>query len=140
MCGAMPCWSLRVQAKQHCEMHVQSLHEGGAMWRTQRAVQMYQKVQQGKVEQLLSITVFAIVHITIALSKYHMQICRIYFIYEMFYFQKRTCHRHKCLSLCCVSDFHPCPNECRRTLNCGVHKCDRLCHPGNCPPCSVLSK
>ena len=27
---------------------------------------------------------------------------------------------------------------CRRTLNCGNHTCEALCHLGECPPCSLL--
>lgn len=30
---------------------------------------------------------------------------------------------------------HICLKPCNLTLSCGIHKCQRKCHPGKCPPC-----
>lgn len=30
-----------------------------------------------------------------------------------------------------------CGIPCEKTLNCNLHKCERACHDGECPPCSV---
>ncbi|XP_061821295.1 transcriptional repressor NF-X1 [Nerophis lumbriciformis] len=49
--------------------------------------------------------------------------------------KKRSCGRHKCGELCCVSVEHKCPLICGYKLNCGLHRCQEPCHRGNCEPC-----
>ncbi|XP_056155450.1 transcriptional repressor NF-X1 [Lampris incognitus] len=49
--------------------------------------------------------------------------------------KKRSCGRHKCAELCCVSVEHKCPLICGYKLNCGLHRCQEPCHRGNCEPC-----
>nr|XP_057916740.1 transcriptional repressor NF-X1 [Doryrhamphus excisus] len=49
--------------------------------------------------------------------------------------KKRSCGRHKCGELCCVSTEHRCPLICGYKLNCGLHRCQEPCHRGNCEPC-----
>uniref|UniRef100_A0A672HDS0 Nuclear transcription factor, X-box binding 1 n=1 Tax=Salarias fasciatus TaxID=181472 RepID=A0A672HDS0_SALFA len=49
--------------------------------------------------------------------------------------KKRSCGRHKCGELCCVSAEHKCPLICGYKLNCGLHRCQEPCHRGNCEPC-----
>ncbi|XP_052094609.1 transcriptional repressor NF-X1-like [Mytilus californianus] len=53
--------------------------------------------------------------------------------------KKRSCGRHKCGQLCCVSEEHFCILICGRKLSCELHKCDEPCHRGNCPPCLMTS-
>lgn len=31
-----------------------------------------------------------------------------------------------------------CVQPCNKKLNCGIHKCDKICHEGDCPACPVL--
>lgn len=31
-----------------------------------------------------------------------------------------------------------CNEPCHRTLNCGSHECQSICHPGSCEPCAVM--
>lgn len=54
-------------------------------------------------------------------------------------FQKRSCGRHKCNTVCCIDKDHICPIVCDRMLPCGNHHCELLCHNGHCPPCPILS-
>nr|XP_015810198.2 transcriptional repressor NF-X1 [Nothobranchius furzeri] len=49
--------------------------------------------------------------------------------------KKRSCGRHKCGELCCVSVEHKCSLICGYKLNCGLHRCQEPCHRGNCEPC-----
>ncbi|XP_035468809.2 transcriptional repressor NF-X1 isoform X2 [Scophthalmus maximus] len=49
--------------------------------------------------------------------------------------KKRSCGRHKCGELCCVTLEHKCPLICSYKLNCGLHRCQEPCHRGNCEPC-----
>ncbi|XP_061121370.1 transcriptional repressor NF-X1 [Syngnathus typhle] len=49
--------------------------------------------------------------------------------------KKRSCGRHKCGELCCVSVEHKCQLICGYKLNCGLHRCQEPCHRGNCEPC-----
>ncbi|XP_061614811.1 transcriptional repressor NF-X1 isoform X2 [Phyllopteryx taeniolatus] len=49
--------------------------------------------------------------------------------------KKRSCGRHKCGELCCVSVDHKCQLICGYKLNCGLHRCQEPCHRGNCEPC-----
>ncbi|KAG7525568.1 transcriptional repressor NF-X1 [Solea senegalensis] len=49
--------------------------------------------------------------------------------------KKRSCGRHKCGELCCVTLEHKCPLICGYKLNCGLHRCQEPCHRGNCEPC-----
>nr|XP_046227015.1 transcriptional repressor NF-X1 [Scatophagus argus] len=49
--------------------------------------------------------------------------------------KKRSCGRHKCGELCCVSLEHKCLLICGYKLNCGLHRCQEPCHRGNCDPC-----
>ncbi|XP_039900301.1 transcriptional repressor NF-X1 isoform X1 [Simochromis diagramma] len=49
--------------------------------------------------------------------------------------KKRSCGRHKCGELCCVSVEHKCSMICGYKLNCGLHRCQEPCHRGNCEPC-----
>lgn len=49
--------------------------------------------------------------------------------------KKRSCGRHKCGELCCVTTEHRCPLICGYKLNCGLHRCQEPCHRGNCEPC-----
>ncbi|KAM3593288.1 uncharacterized protein V6R79_009562 [Siganus canaliculatus] len=49
--------------------------------------------------------------------------------------KKRSCGRHKCGELCCVSVEHKCLMICGYKLNCGLHRCQDTCHRGNCEPC-----
>uniref|UniRef100_A0A8C5I2J9 Transcriptional repressor NF-X1 n=1 Tax=Gouania willdenowi TaxID=441366 RepID=A0A8C5I2J9_GOUWI len=49
--------------------------------------------------------------------------------------KKRSCGRHKCGELCCVTMEHKCPLICGYKLNCGLHRCQEPCHKGNCEPC-----
>ncbi|XP_034562203.1 transcriptional repressor NF-X1 [Notolabrus celidotus] len=49
--------------------------------------------------------------------------------------KKRSCGRHKCGELCCVSVEHKCLLICGYKLNCGLHRCQDPCHRGNCEPC-----
>lgn len=49
--------------------------------------------------------------------------------------KKRSCGRHKCGELCCVTVEHKCPLICGYKLNCGLHRCQEPCHRGNCEPC-----
>lgn len=37
----------------------------------------------------------------------------------------------------CSSEVSSCEQVCGKTLSCGVHTCDRTCHPGGCPSCEV---
>ncbi|XP_014242992.1 protein shuttle craft [Cimex lectularius] len=53
--------------------------------------------------------------------------------------KKRSCGKHKCNQVCCVSEEHICPLPCNKSLNCGRHKCERLCHRGHCSPCLAAS-
>ncbi|CCD25843.2 Fap1p NDAI_0G00670 [Naumovozyma dairenensis CBS 421] len=70
-----------------------------------------------------------------------------------------SCRRHRCLERCCsgrpaaekrkktlfrsqdlmdetlVEAEHICLKECNLLLSCGIHRCQRKCHPGKCPPC-----
>lgn len=70
-----------------------------------------------------------------------------------------SCRRHRCIDRCCsgrpsairrkksffrsqdlldeslVEAKHICLKPCNLTLSCGLHKCQRKCHPGKCPPC-----
>lgn len=70
-----------------------------------------------------------------------------------------SCRRHRCIDRCCsgrpsairrkknlfrtqdlldeslVEAKHICLKPCNLTLSCGIHKCQRKCHPGKCPPC-----
>ncbi|XP_075994388.1 transcriptional repressor NF-X1 [Genypterus blacodes] len=49
--------------------------------------------------------------------------------------KKRSCGRHKCGELCCVTVEHKCSLICGYKLNCGLHRCQEPCHRGNCEPC-----
>lgn len=49
--------------------------------------------------------------------------------------KKRSCGRHKCGELCCVSVEHKCPLICSYKLDCGIHRCQEPCHRGNCEHC-----
>ncbi|XP_062235425.1 transcriptional repressor NF-X1 [Platichthys flesus] len=49
--------------------------------------------------------------------------------------KKRSCGRHKCGELCCVTGEHKCLLICGYKLNCGLHRCQDPCHRGNCGPC-----
>ncbi|CAK6967447.1 transcriptional repressor NF-X1 [Scomber scombrus] len=49
--------------------------------------------------------------------------------------KKRSCGRHKCGELCCVTVEHKCPLVCGYKLICGLHRCQEPCHRGNCEPC-----
>ncbi|KAG8228919.1 hypothetical protein J437_LFUL009142 [Ladona fulva] len=37
-------------------------------------------------------------------------------------------------------EFYACESQCGRTLDCGNHKCEALCHPLECIPCSLNPK
>lgn len=37
----------------------------------------------------------------------------------------------------CTDKFEQCTNVCDKLMSCG-HKCQKICHSGKCPPCSVL--
>ena len=45
----------------------------------------------------------------------------------------RQCGRHKCATKCCIDLNHMCMLICGQTLKCGLHKCEEVCHRGNCP-------
>ncbi|XP_014355162.2 NF-X1-type zinc finger protein NFXL1 [Papilio machaon] len=73
--------------------------------------------------------------------------------------------KHKCLLLCHPGPCPPCPqmvsdscycqkehkkvrcsagkwscgSQCKKTLPCKSHKCENICHDGDCPPCSYTS-
>uniref|UniRef100_A0A3P8X242 Transcriptional repressor NF-X1 n=1 Tax=Cynoglossus semilaevis TaxID=244447 RepID=A0A3P8X242_CYNSE len=49
--------------------------------------------------------------------------------------KKRSCGRHKCGELCCVTIEHRCQLICGYKLSCGLHRCQEPCHRGNCEPC-----
>ena len=68
---------------------------------------------------------------------------------------EKQCHSGECsscsvenLSLChcgriqqsrrCSEEVFSCGNECNRTLKCGEHVCEDLCHPGDCKECEYL--
>lgn len=51
----------------------------------------------------------------------------------------RSCGKHKCNQVCCISQDHICPLTCNKKLRCGTHKCELLCHKGPCPPCMNVS-
>lgn len=70
-----------------------------------------------------------------------------------------SCRRHRCTERCCsgrpnaelrkrthfrtsdladetlVEPEHVCLQDCNLMLSCGIHRCQRKCHPGKCPPC-----
>lgn len=70
-----------------------------------------------------------------------------------------SCRRHRCVERCCpgrplaekrkktlfrssdindetlVEAQHVCLKDCNLMLSCGIHQCQRKCHPGKCPPC-----
>ncbi|CCH59421.1 hypothetical protein TBLA_0B05950 [Henningerozyma blattae CBS 6284] len=70
-----------------------------------------------------------------------------------------SCRRHRCMEYCCsgrpyaerrkktilrssdrndetlVEAEHVCLKDCNLKLSCGIHTCQRKCHPGPCPPC-----
>ena len=70
-----------------------------------------------------------------------------------------SCRRHRCHERCCpgrpsaelrkkthfrtedladetlVEPEHVCVQDCNLMLTCGLHHCQRKCHPGKCPPC-----
>ena len=47
--------------------------------------------------------------------------------------------RHKCIQVCCIDPEHICPLVCQRPLSCGKHRCEALCHAGNCNRCYNVS-
>ncbi|KJE96131.1 transcriptional repressor NF-X1 [Capsaspora owczarzaki ATCC 30864] len=57
----------------------------------------------------------------------------------------RHCKRHNCGIRCCTtgerknapdaSGVHICKLVCGKKLQCGLHKCEEVCHPGHCAPC-----
>ncbi|KAH3901269.1 related to FKBP12-associated protein 1 [Saccharomycodes ludwigii] len=74
--------------------------------------------------------------------------------------QLMSCKRHHCRNICCegkpaaierakhpifnknlkndeslVEAVHICLKPCNLKLSCGLHYCQRKCHPGKCPPC-----
>uniref|UniRef100_A0A8D3DB60 Nuclear transcription factor, X-box binding 1 n=1 Tax=Scophthalmus maximus TaxID=52904 RepID=A0A8D3DB60_SCOMX len=61
--------------------------------------------------------------------------CELVFTCEKRCNKKRSCGRHKCGELCCVTLEHKCPLICSYKLNCGLHRCQEPCHRGNCEPC-----
>lgn len=72
-----------------------------------------------------------------------------------------SCRRHRCVERCCssrpfaerrkkqmlnsqnildeslVEAGHICIKDCNLKLSCGLHYCNRKCHPGKCPPCLI---
>ncbi|OLY84460.1 FKBP12-associated protein 1-like protein [Smittium mucronatum] len=38
-----------------------------------------------------------------------------------------------------IKELHHCKKVCGRTLSCGVHECEDLCHAGQCRPCQYTS-
>eukprot|EP00039_Didymoeca_costata_P008368 m.111091 g.111091 ORF g.111091 m.111091 type:complete len:1111 (+) comp14054_c0_seq3:94-3426(+) len=54
---------------------------------------------------------------------------------------KKNCRRHRCSKECCPGKGNPnyenhfCTLPCGKTLRCGLHDCEELCHTGHCPPC-----
>ncbi|GAM21295.1 hypothetical protein SAMD00019534_044700 [Acytostelium subglobosum LB1] len=58
----------------------------------------------------------------------------------------RACKKHECGVKCCPATAtndpvgnHVCKIVCGRTLKCGLHKCEQLCHQGKCYPCPFNS-
>lgn len=47
--------------------------------------------------------------------------------------------RHKCIQVCCIDPEHICTLVCQRALTCGKHRCEALCHAGNCNRCYNVS-
>ncbi|XP_051895842.1 NF-X1-type zinc finger protein NFXL1 [Pristis pectinata] len=49
------------------------------------------------------------------------------------------CKKAKTVSRRCSAKGWSCQQPCGRLLSCGQHKCENLCHPGNCPECPRVS-
>lgn len=56
--------------------------------------------------------------------------------------QECFCSKTKRTVICGTNEYAMvsfcCEKPCGRTLNCGNHLCEELCHPGECAPCSLL--
>ncbi len=39
----------------------------------------------------------------------------------------------------CANRFYSCQRPCARLLNCGTHKCEKLCHPDACDTCQKVN-
>ena len=53
----------------------------------------------------------------------------------------KDCHCGKArISYICNTDGVVCGNICDKVLNCGIHKCEQLCHAGECETCQIVIK
>lgn len=50
----------------------------------------------------------------------------------------KSCSKHRCTNLCCITNDHLCLQVCGKPLNCGKHCCDNICHLGKCHPCRIV--
>ncbi|CEM23625.1 unnamed protein product [Vitrella brassicaformis CCMP3155] len=50
------------------------------------------------------------------------------------------CGRTGVQKLCGDVEPFSCREQCRKTLNCGIHQCQKECHPGACGPCGEMDE